>query len=117
MNRLHPITVPRPQSRSIQKKVKVLVARDRMPGTHYQCCGGDFRPAEDSMANQDDHTGNNEDRSDKNEMRLMWIGSGVIVLLILGLMGYNMIFNSNMPPDSTEMSSQSRTAPARAPAQ
>ena len=45
----------------------------------------------------------------------MWIGSGVIVLLILlGLMGYNMMFNANMPPDSTEMPSQSRTAPAPA---
>ena len=50
-------------------------------------------------------------------MRLMWIGSGVIVLLILGLMGYNTMYNGNMAPDSTEMSSQSRTAPARTPAQ
>jgi hypothetical protein len=66
------------------------------------------------MANQDDHTNQVDEGADSKEMRLMWIGSGVIVLLILGLMGYNMMFNANMPPDSTEMSSQSRTAPAPA---
>jgi hypothetical protein len=66
------------------------------------------------MADQNEHTSNNDDDSDKSEMRLMWIGSGVIVLIILGLMGYNMMYNGNMAPDSTEMSSQSRTAPARA---
>jgi hypothetical protein len=70
--------------------------------------------AEDFMANQDDHTNEVDPNADSKEMRLMWIGSGVIVLLILALMGYNMMYNGNMPPDATEMSSQSRTAPAPA---
>ena len=91
--------------------------RDRTPGTIYAPLGG-WLNAENFMANQDDQT-NQVDQSadDSKEMRLMWIGSGVIVLLILALMGYNMMYNGNMPPDATEMSSQSRTAPAPAPAQ
>ena len=62
------------------------------------------------MTNQDDQN------QDKNEMRMMWIGSGAIVLLLLGLMGYSMLFHPNMgtdSKDSTELSSQSRTTPAQ----
>jgi hypothetical protein len=82
---------------------------------------GEQAQPEDSMANQGDQA--NEVESDEEiqareakEMRLMWIGSGVIVLLILGLMGANWLMNPHLPPDSTEMSSQSRTTPAPAPA-
>jgi flagellar basal body-associated protein FliL len=60
------------------------------------------------MTNQDDQN------QDKSEMRMMWIGSGAIVLLLLGLMGYSMLFHPNMGNDSTnstELSSQSRTTP------
>ena len=49
------------------------------------------------MANQDDEEFQN--------MRLMWIGSGVIVLFIVGLMGLNMlgiIGNSGTCPDRHE---------------
>ena len=51
---------------------------------------------------------------DKREMRMMWIFSGVIVLIILGGMGANMLFHhdtSSGGGGSTELSSQSRQAP------
>jgi hypothetical protein len=37
------------------------------------------------MADQDDPD------TEKNDMRMMWIGSAAIVLLILGAMGINML--------------------------
>jgi flagellar basal body-associated protein FliL len=49
---------------------------------------------------------------DKREMRIMWIFSGVIVLIILGGMGANMLFHQDTSSSgSTELSSQSRQAP------
>jgi hypothetical protein len=33
----------------------------------------------------------NEPNTEKSEMRVMWIMSAVIVLIILGLMGFNML--------------------------
>jgi hypothetical protein len=65
------------------------------------------------MANQNDQTEPDNEANDRKEMRMMWIGSGVIVLLILGLMGVNWWMHPNLPPDSTELSSQSRSAPAQ----
>ena len=62
------------------------------------------------MTNQDD------ENREKGEMRYMWIGTGAIVLFILGLMGYNMMFNHDAST-STELSSQSRPAPAPEPTQ
>jgi hypothetical protein len=56
-----------------------------------------------SMTSQDDE--------EKENMRIMWIASGVIVLLILGMMGLSML--SDTGTGSTEMSSQSRSAPAK----
>jgi hypothetical protein len=47
-------------------------------------------------------------------MRMMWIFSGVIVLIILGGMGANMLFHQDTSSgggNSTELSSQSRQAP------
>lgn len=49
-------------------------------------------------------------RKDKREQRAMWIFSGVIVLLILGGMGANMLFHKDKGT-GTDISSQSRTAP------
>jgi hypothetical protein len=40
---------------------------------------------EESMADQD------ERNTEKSEMRVMWIMTGVIVLIILGMMGWNML--------------------------
>jgi hypothetical protein len=48
---------------------------------------------------------------EKREMRAMWIFSAGMVLLILGLMVFNMAFPHDKPADSTEISTQSRTAP------
>jgi hypothetical protein len=53
----------------------------------------------------------NQNDEEKENMRVMWIASGVIVLIILGLMGMSMLSNTSTGP--TEMSSQSRTAPAK----
>jgi hypothetical protein len=47
---------------------------------------------------------------DKREQRAMWIFSAVIVLLILGGMGANMLFHHDKGT-GTDISSQSRTAP------
>ena len=55
------------------------------------------------MANQNDQ--------EKEDMRIMWVASGVIVLIILGLMGVSMLGDTSTSTGSTDMSSQSRTAP------
>jgi hypothetical protein len=61
---------------------------------------------EGSMTNQDDE--------EKRNMRIMWIASGVVVLFIVGLMGLSMLGMLGSPGTSpTDMSSQSRTAPAQ----
>ena len=51
----------------------------------------------------------------KREMRAMWIFSATVVLLILGAMGANMMWGSHTytGEPATDISSQSRTAPAR----
>ena len=51
--------------------------------------------------------------TEKNEMRVMWIGSAAIVLLILGAMGINMLLSHNTSAGSTETSSQSGTVPPK----
>jgi hypothetical protein len=47
--------------------------------------------------------------TEKNEMRVMWLGSAAIVLLILAAMGINMLISHNTSTGSTETSSQSST--------
>ncbi len=51
-----------------------------------------------------------QDDEDKKNMRIMWIASGVIALVIVGLM---LTIGAPTPTTSpaTDMSSQSRTAP------
>ena len=51
----------------------------------------------------------------KREMRVMWIFSAAVVLLILGAMGANMMWGSHAytGEPATDISSQSRTAPAK----
>ena len=57
----------------------------------------------------------NQDDEEKRNMRIMWIASGAVVLFIVGLMGLNMLGIIGNPGTSPteEMSSQSRTAPAK----
>jgi hypothetical protein len=45
--------------------------------------------------------------TEKSEMRVMWIGSIVIVLLLLGAMGINMLMTHDTGAGSTQTSSQS----------
>jgi flagellar basal body-associated protein FliL len=53
------------------------------------------------------------EEKDRREQRMMWIFSGAIVVLILGAMGANMLFHKDTPAsENTDVSSQSRTAPA-----
>jgi len=52
----------------------------------------------------------NQDDEEKRNMRIMWMASGVIVLFMLGMMGLSMLSDTGTQP--TDMSSQSRTAPA-----
>jgi hypothetical protein len=59
------------------------------------------------VSNQDDQN------REKNEMRMMWIGSAAVVILILALMGYNMWAHPNAGSTPSEVSSQSRSEPAK----
>jgi flagellar basal body-associated protein FliL len=59
------------------------------------------------MSEQDDQ------ERDKREMRMMWIFSAVIVLIIVGGMGANVLFHHDTSSGSTELSSQSRQAPPK----
>ena len=45
--------------------------------------------------------------SEKNEMRLMWMGSAAIVLLLLGAMGVNMLMTHSASTGSPDASTQS----------
>jgi len=51
----------------------------------------------------------------KREMRVMWIFSAAVVLLILGAMGANMMWGSHTYTGgpATDISSQSRAVPPR----
>jgi hypothetical protein len=57
-------------------------------------------------------TSPNDPNTEKNEMRVMWIGSAAIVLLILAAMGANMLI-AHSTSTSTETSSQSSTVPPK----
>lgn len=48
------------------------------------------------MANQADPN------TEKSDMRIMWIGSAAIVLLLLGAMGINMLMTHNTSAGSAE---------------
>jgi hypothetical protein len=48
----------------------------------------------------------NQEDEDKRNMRMMWVASGLIALLIVGLM---LAIGDPTPPASTDLSSQSRT--------
>jgi hypothetical protein len=80
----------------------------------YRSCGGDDPASERTVSNQDINQ-NNEDNParDKREQRAMWIFSAVIVLLILGGMGANMLFHHEQPAGGTDISSQSRNPSAK----
>jgi flagellar basal body-associated protein FliL len=62
------------------------------------------------MADEEQATQPSDTQRDKREQRAMWIFSAIIVLLILGGMGANMLFHKDQGP-TTDISSQSRTAP------
>jgi hypothetical protein len=51
--------------------------------------------------------------TDKNDMRAMWIASAVIVLIILGGMGINMLIHHDTSTDSMSATGQAQTAPSR----
>ena len=55
------------------------------------------------MANQPDPN------AEKSEMRMMWIGSIAIVLLLLGAMGINMLMTHNTATGSVQSSVQPGT--------
>jgi hypothetical protein len=56
-------------------------------------------------------TNQNDPNNEKSEMRVMWIGSIAIVLLLLGAMGINML--GIQSTRSVETSSQLGTAPPK----
>jgi hypothetical protein len=61
----------------------------------------------------DDRKQDTAKQRDRREQKMMWIFSGAIVLLILGAMGANMLFHGGSPKFDTDISAQSRTAPAQ----
>jgi len=62
------------------------------------------------MTNHDEE--NQEQNQEKSDMRGMLILSAIIVFLIVGGMGLNVMFHKDTTTGPTEISSQSRTAPA-----
>jgi hypothetical protein len=65
--------------------------------------GSTPKKEEEAMADQRDPN------TEKSEMCVMWIGSIVIVLLLLGAMGINMLITHGTGTSSTETSFQSGT--------
>jgi hypothetical protein len=59
---------------------------------------------EESMTDQ------NEPSSEKNEMRVMWIGSAAVVLLLLAAMGINMLIAHGTGAGATETRIQTDAA-------
>ena len=57
-------------------------------------------------------TNHDEENQEKSDMRGMLILSAIIVFLIVGGMGLNVMFHKDTTTGPTEMSSQARTAPA-----
>jgi hypothetical protein len=55
-------------------------------------------------------TDRNEPNNEKSEMRVMWIFSAAIVLLILGAMGINMLISHDTSAGFTETNTQSGSA-------
>jgi hypothetical protein len=49
--------------------------------------------------------------TEKSEMRVMWIGSLAIVLLLVGSMGINMLMTHNTSIGTVETTGQSGAAP------
>jgi hypothetical protein len=60
---------------------------------------------ETAMADQPDQN------TEKSEMRVMWIGSLAIVLLLLGAMGINMLMTHNTSTGTVGTTGQSGTPP------
>jgi hypothetical protein len=60
---------------------------------------------EEAMADQKDPN------TEKSEIRVMWVGSVAILLLLLGAMGINMLITHTTSTSSAETSSQLGTPP------
>ncbi len=58
------------------------------------------------MANQN-QPNTNEEESARNETKMMWIAVGVIVLIIVGGMGINMLVHHDTSASTVETSSPS----------
>ena len=65
------------------------------------------------MKKEEAMTDDYDPKREKRQMRAMLIFSAAIVLLILGLMGADVLWYADAPSLSTEISSQSRTAPPK----
>jgi hypothetical protein len=58
-------------------------------------------------------TNQNTPNTEKRDTRIMWIATAVIVLLLAGGMGINMLLHPDTSTRSSDVSSQSRTAAPR----
>jgi hypothetical protein len=63
-----------------------------------------------NMASQDKPNATNEEYNDRNETKYMWIAVGVIVVIILGGMGINMLVHHETNAEPAEIST-SQSAP------
>jgi hypothetical protein len=66
---------------------------------------------ERSMTNPDDEEKQRTEAEEKQNMRIMWIASGVVVVFFLVIAGLSMMSERGTGP--TDMSSQSRSAPVK----
>ena len=65
------------------------------------------------MASQDKPSVSDEEYNDRNETKYMWIAVGVIVVVILGGMGINMLVHKESSAETVEMSTSQPATPRR----
>jgi hypothetical protein len=65
------------------------------------------------MASQDKPNASNEEYNDRNETKYMWIAVGVIVVVILGGMGINMLVHHETSAETIEMGTSQQGTPQK----
>jgi hypothetical protein len=84
-----------------------------LAGGHVISVVGRLASGGTKMASQDKPNESDEEYNDTNEMKYMWIAVGVIVMVILGGMGINMLVHKESSAETVEMSTSQPTTPQR----
>ena len=76
----------------------------------WRSCISDYRLGNASQEGEDSMTNQDESNTEKRDTRMMWIATGVIVLIFVGAMGINMLLHPDTSTRPTDISTQSRMA-------